>query len=261
MRYFIISANPNVYNHKEAFKRRGFIDWYATGKEYEIKDIVYIYSTLTKGIIYKTQVLDNNITNEIIIDDIDLWRDKKNYKNGKKYVRLKLLLEVESENLKLKKLKEKFGFRPPQTGKIQIQNIEFIKYIESCFENNIKNETEEMVYPEVINDEKYYEGIGHKVFINKYERSKLAREECIKIYGNSCIICGFNFEKVYGEIGKNYIHIHHITPISKINKKYEINPKTDLVPICPNCHAMIHRKENSEVFSVNELKEIINKNK
>ena len=56
-------------------------------------------------------------------------------------------------------------------------------------------------------------------------------------------ICGFDFEAFYGELGKNYIHVHHIVPLSKINKEYSVDPKNDLVPVCPNCHAMIHRTE------------------
>lgn len=55
--------------------------------------------------------------------------------------------------------------------------------------------------------------------------------------------------------------MHHIKPLNKIGKNYKINPKKDLIPICPNCHAMIHKKGNNEVFSVDELKEIINKKK
>jgi 5-methylcytosine-specific restriction protein A len=46
--------------------------------------------------------------------------------------------------------------------------------------------------------------------------------------------------------------VHHVVPLSSIGKEYVVNPKTDLVPVCPNCHAMIHRK--SPPFLIEELR-------
>ncbi|MBK9012922.1 MAG: HNH endonuclease [Saprospiraceae bacterium] len=46
--------------------------------------------------------------------------------------------------------------------------------------------------------------------------------------------------KKYGGIGKDFIHVHHIVPISKPGEKYEIDPINDLIPVCPNCHSMLH---------------------
>ena len=34
--------------------------------------------------------------------------------------------------------------------------------------------------------------------------------------------------------------MHHIVPLSQIRELHEVDPIKDLVPICPNCHAMIH---------------------
>lgn len=144
--------------------------------------------TSTKQITYKTEVVKINLNKNTIKDYKDLWSDKNNYKSSTKYARLKLIHELDSKKLNLKKLKEKFGFGPSQTGKKRIQNIEFIKYLEKYFTTKAKNEIEEMVYPETINEE-YFEGAGCKVIINKYERNKDAREECINIYGSSCFIC------------------------------------------------------------------------
>lgn len=64
-----------------------------------------------------------------------------------------------------------------------------------------------------------------------------------------------NFEKVYGEIGKNFIHVHHIEFISSFEgKEHELNPIEGLIPVCPNCHAMLHRKLNGKYQSPLELK-------
>lgn len=48
-------------------------------------------------------------------------------------------------------------------------------------------------------------------------------------------------EKQYGNIGKGFIHVHHLVPLSAIKQDYQLNPNTDLIPVCPNCHAMLHR--------------------
>ncbi|MEG4409005.1 HNH endonuclease [Microcoleus sp. MON2_D5] len=71
-------------------------------------------------------------------------------------------------------------------------------------------------------------------------------------------MCHFNFEKLFGEIGKGFIHVHHIIPLSEINQEYEVNPIQDLRPLCPNCHAMIHRKYPP--FTIEEIKDLLSKN-
>jgi len=99
------------------------------------------------------------------------------------------------------------------------------------------------------------EGIKKTIIINAYERNPKARKKCIKKYGYNCFICGFNFQKNYGEIGKEFIHVHHLKPLSEIQKEYEVNPIEDLRPVCPNCHAMLHRKEPA--YSIKEIQDIL----
>lgn len=95
--------------------------------------------------------------------------------------------------------------------------------------------------------------------VNSYERDHKARLQCIKIHGTACSVCGIDFEKMYGELGKGFIHVHHIVPIHSIGQGYKVNPATDLVPVCPNCHAMLHRGMNGEARSIEDLKSLINK--
>lgn len=97
---------------------------------------------------------------------------------------------------------------------------------------------EELPHPE-----KYSEGARFSVTINAYERNPKARAACIAHHGHICVVCGFEFATVYGTLGDGFIHVHHTMPIGKIGKQYEIDPKEDLTPVCPNCHAMIHRTE------------------
>ena len=103
--------------------------------------------------------------------------------------------------------------------------------------------------------EVFKEGALKTVTVNLYERSAAARLKCLAHYGYKCAVCSFDFENKYGEIGKNYIQVHHIIPISEIGKEYEINPISDLIPVCPNCHAMIHITRPA--LSIKQLREAI----
>jgi 5-methylcytosine-specific restriction enzyme A len=101
----------------------------------------------------------------------------------------------------------------------------------------------------------YLEGSAIQVLVNRYERNPAARLECLSHHGYSCCVCNYNFESYFGAIGKNVIHVHHLYPISSIGTEYQLDPIEDLVPICPNCHQMIHRRDPP--FSINELKAIM----
>jgi 5-methylcytosine-specific restriction enzyme A len=99
------------------------------------------------------------------------------------------------------------------------------------------------------------EGAVCKVSVNAYERNPVVRHQCIEHYGTSCYICGFNFGKIFGKLGEGFIHVHHLRPLSEIREEYEVNPVEDLRPVCPNCHAMIHRR--SPPLSIEEVKVLI----
>jgi 5-methylcytosine-specific restriction enzyme A len=95
---------------------------------------------------------------------------------------------------------------------------------------------------EVHKEDEHIEGAVVAIIINRYEREDQARKKCIAHHGCKCLVCGFDFEAVYGPVGTGYIHVHHIVPLSAIKESYVVDPVTDLVPVCPNCHAIIHRK-------------------
>jgi 5-methylcytosine-specific restriction enzyme A len=100
------------------------------------------------------------------------------------------------------------------------------------------------------------EGSKKSYFVNKYERDPKNRKEAIEIHGLNCSVCDFNFEDVYGERGRDFIEIHHIKPLSTLQEEVVINPATDLVPLCANCHRMIHRRK-AEILTIEELKLLI----
>jgi 5-methylcytosine-specific restriction protein A len=87
------------------------------------------------------------------------------------------------------------------------------------------------------------EGLSTRVNVNRYERSALARYLCVRHHGSACSICGFDFAERYGEEFRGMIHVHHVKPLSQIDRQYEVDYVTDLLPVCPNCHAVIHRKD------------------
>jgi hypothetical protein len=126
-------------------------------------------------------------------------------------------------------------------------HIEVIKHSNSI-------ESSDNLYPEEVTAT-LTEGSKKTITVNSYERNPKARSECINRYGVGCTVCGFNFESTYGQRGKGFIHVHHLVPVSDIGDEYEINPITDLRPVCPNCHAMLHRKGNISIDElINEIK-------
>ncbi len=104
----------------------------------------------------------------------------------------------------------------------------------------------------------FEEGEIKEFKLTKYERNRKARDEAVKIHGSSCKVCGFNFEYYYGSEFKGYIEVHHIVPLSSIKHNYIVNPKYDLLPVCPNCHRALHSKKDG-LYEIDELKEIIEK--
>lgn len=103
----------------------------------------------------------------------------------------------------------------------------------------------------------FIEGAATQVTQTRYERNPFAREKCLDKYGYKCWVCGFDFAAYYGPIGKDFIHVHHLTPIASVKMAYSVDPIEDLRPVCPNCHAMIHRRVPA--FTIEELKAIIKK--
>lgn len=105
------------------------------------------------------------------------------------------------------------------------------------------------------------EGKPTQTTITRYERSDKLRQRCLTLNGYKCAVCGMDFETVYGEIGRGYIEVHHTRPISTYKDEHEV-PNCELVPLCSNCHSMIHRagSDYKHPISVDELKSIYHRN-
>jgi predicted HNH restriction endonuclease len=108
-------------------------------------------------------------------------------------------------------------------------------------------------------DEKklYTEGKVTEVFVNRYERNPEARTECIKHYGAVCQGCGFDFGEFYGTTAQGFIHVHHIVSLADIGKAYKVDPAKDLVPLCANCHSVVHLTK--PMLTIEQLKKLTKK--
>ncbi len=102
-------------------------------------------------------------------------------------------------------------------------------------------------FPEEVRDD-VYEGAKKTVTVNAYERNAEARVKCIEHFREKdgvirCQACHMSFLERYGVIGKEFIHVHHVVPLHKIAATYRVKPEEDLIPVCPNCHAMLHTSD------------------
>lgn len=176
-------------------------------------------------------------------------------------IRFDVIREVDKvfpiEVLKADKILKKMNWSPMASGirieqdvaaELEVQWSRFVK----------KPGYSQNLYPDEVDRRGHYvEGAVKTVKVNQYERSGAARDECIRHYKPVCAVCKFDFGVVYGDIGLGFIHVHHLKPLSEIKGEYEPDPTKDLIPVCPNCHAMIHRKVPA--LSINELKKIVKK--
>lgn len=105
------------------------------------------------------------------------------------------------------------------------------------------------------------EGTSKIITSKTYERSSKLRDIAIEHYTKDgrikCEACCFDFEDFYGEFGKGFIEVHHQKPVFMFEET-EIMQTIDkalknVLPICPNCHRMIHKKRDIPLM-LTELK-------
>ena len=105
----------------------------------------------------------------------------------------------------------------------------------------------------------FRQGALKRRWVNAYERDDKARAACLAHHGAACQACGFDFAQAYGPFGAGFIHAHHLVPLAQIRQSYKVDPIRDLIPLCPNCHAMIHRGAASarEAMTLEDLRALI----
>lgn len=103
------------------------------------------------------------------------------------------------------------------------------------------------------------EGAVQTITVNRYERDHRLRTACIQNYGARCCVCCIDMGKVYGEHAQGLIHVHHLAPLSEANGPKTVDPVRDMRPLCPNCHAVAHRR--NPPFTMNELRSLLHPKK
>lgn len=188
--------------------------------------------------------IEGKTTNYIDIEFDILINPSNNILFGKEF-----LESIDSNNIQ--------QWFPQQSG-ITIKD-EIVDVLESSWFNFIRENKylkKSFVLNDLVTDNNdiYREGKSIEMIQTRYERNPQARKVCLNRHGYSCKVCDFSFEQYFGEIGKSFIHVHHINSIAEIGGEYDVDPIKDLIPVCPNCHAMIHLKRPS--FTIEEIKEI-----
>ena len=257
MDYWIVPSNDNTFRIADAIKaNNGIVDW-RQSNNFAVGDMVLIYkSKPEQRVAFRMEVIAVGIKEEDAIDQEEFWTDQMAYFDGlgrSIYVRFKLLEEISDDAMSLQQL-HAHGFKG------------YIQSVQHCPEEAIEfilnphgtgnSEDYGVDYP--ADNEDLYEGALMEVKVNKYERNKKAREKCIELKGRKCLVCGRDFEETYGEIGKGFIHVHHLVPISTIKKEYQLDVEKDLAPVCPNCHYMLHRK--NPPYTIEELQRMMQGN-
>ena len=255
MKYWIVPSKDSTFRIGDALAaQNGLVDW-RTDK-FSVGDIVFIYKAKPEQRIrYRMEVVATKLIFNDIFEQEAFWTDKETYYSGyiTSYARLKLLEEYTDDILSLHHLHEHgYNGQPQSVREMREKDLlDFLLHPHQL----VNDDVYDVDYPE--DDDALYEGALMKVNANKYERNQQARRECVAMKGYRCQVCGRDFEATYGEIGKNFIHVHHLTPISTIGKEYKLNVETDLAPVCPNCHYMLHRK--NPPYTIEELKDILAK--
>lgn len=148
--------------------------------------------------------------------------------------------------------KPKIGWTMHNNLRVALENLQLV--------NKSSNEITERLTTEIQPFEEaefFREGKLLQVLVDKFERNQRARIACIKHHGDKCCICGFDFGNFYGEIAKGYIHVHHKNQLSELRKQYQVDPIIDLIPVCANCHAVIHLVKPA--MTIETMKELLQK--
>ena len=120
---------------------------------------------------------------------------------------------------------------------------------------NNGNELKDRLPNEVSDAGQFFEGAVRSVAVKAWERNAGARQRCIELHGCRCRVCDMDFGERYGPLAAGLIHVHHLVPLRTVGATYEVNPESDLCPVCPNCHAVLHLTDPP--LSIEEVKTML----
>lgn len=244
-RAWLIGGNSDKFDHVRCFLETGICYWYMQNCKFNLGDIVYVYIKEERRVMFKTIVEDINVK-----DSNPRKYHRKKYEPSDKCMKLSLISVYYDNFLGIDCLKE-HGYKNNSLQKHNYSNKVLINYIESCFDENKSTGCK---------DETWVEARKRQELITIYERASDARRQFLEQQEKpyKCSVCGMDFESTYGERGKNFIHVHHLDPLSS-NTGERDTRFVDLAMVCPNCHAMLHK--GNKLLKPQQLKEIVEDNK
>lgn len=229
--------------------REGFKEYLESLKEYERVDMEFLDETLMPII---REYFDSEFVGIFAVRDTNFYesvlsalrrnpetKDLINGEDDRRYSRALKLLQAYygSKYLPVRKLKSN-----PRVKK------NLVAVIETHPSPEPQSDTEASTT--------HTEGARKEMAMERAYRNRDARNECIRIWGAQCQVCGMRFKDYYGDMpGEEFIEVHHLIPISTRDTEYQIDPTQELVPLCSNCHSMIHRGTNGPM-SLDELRNI-----
>lgn len=237
---WIMSSNSEKYDHAAAFERHGYIDW-KQKNNFQVGDWVFIRSknskTGTDEIEYVGIVEKTDIPFEEALDDTEFWKSGIKPVEDR-YFRIRLMGSTSGMGM-TREAMIGHGLKKGET----FQSPKRLCNLSSDLEDFIIGVLDGIVVEpfDVHEMDGYPEGSKMTATVNRYERDSRNRKACIDHYGCRCQVCEIDFGKRYGPLATGFIHVHHIVPVSELGDDYIVNPVKDLIPLCPNCHAMVHR--------------------
>lgn len=265
MANWLVTVNYNEFDLEKAFDTLPTIFWKNSstleGKGLQVNDMVYVYVTKPiSKVMYQFKVIAHADKSEYPVAQKVFWKDKTQLGSIKEYAVFEKLQKVDKATLSFdyflqQKLISDVPIQGRRTDRDKAPNDPIRIFLDHIV-NEFGNDALETNYPDEANVESktFPEGAKQTVQVNRYERNPEARAKCIEFHKARCKVCEMSFDETYGMFAKDFIHVHHIKPLSEINEEYEVDPINDLIPVCPNCHAMLHRNENGVPMTVERLK-------
>lgn len=164
---------------------------------------------------------------------------------GRRRVRLRALELIKAKIPPLKKASRAIGAIPALSGGpiatiYGISNADADLLLTAA---RNANASKKVATEEIDFSDRYPEGATTEIRVNAYERSTAARRACLQHWGSSCFACRVDMGRLYGRRADGLIHVHHVVPLASIRRSYRVDSVKDLRPLCPNCHAVVHRTD------------------
>ncbi len=236
---------PHLGQLETAALAPGRFDWWNIVKSASPEDLVIFYMIRPLSAFVATGIVDSEV--ESCPDETSRWRDQpcvwvSDVTMLPRYVPLS---EAKRHFPEWKFLKQ-----PHRSTEVPSAYVEdFLRLLGAAYQDCTR------LPEEVPQGLTYNEGSMERILVNRYERDPRSRQQCIRHFGAKCCLCGFDFGLNYGERMAGLIHVHHLISLSSLQVDSEVDPTRDLRPVCPNCHAVLHRREPP--YSLDEVRQFL----